>query len=232
MKVNNINLFNFEDQNIKERAAAKAAAALVRIEELIGMTLDQLLIEVKKYIVAEQLIKTDTYYDIAWNRGYRIEKSIFESGALELNLAYSSESETILKAYEDNPDIKPIDFLLLDLPEITRGILKNTIEESPKLSTLELMKMFRIFEYPHYRTFAYAKTEDELLKIYDIIQKFDKISKAKLIEVNDKKFNFVRATRKKKSREEEPACFDGNCLDKKLSSEAKNATYFGRETSF
>ena len=228
-----INLFNYEERYKEEENIKVAAATLInssnKIVESIGMDLDILITKLEKLITAEQLIRTDTFYNIAWDRGYKIEKAILKDGYLVLKLPPVSVSEQILRAYEEDKNIKPTDFLLLELPETTKNIWKNSIDTDPNITSLEILTKFRIFDYPNYHAFAYAKTEEELLNILELLKKFDKIAKANLIDINDKMFNGLSASRKKRRKKEiTPGCFDGMCIEKNT----KTTPLFARETNF
>jgi hypothetical protein len=232
-KRSNVNLFNYEIE-LKNIQTIKADnKALIEKEEnikgLINMELNELITKLEVLINNEQLIRTDTFYNIAWKRGYKIERSFNKLGFYDLKLPPVSESEIILSAYEKNNQIKPQDFLMLELPQITKSILKNTIADNPNITTIDLLNKFRIFEYPHYHCFATAETENELLDILELLKKFDKIAKAKLIDLNDKIFNNLSASRKKrKMKEITPGCFDGMCIEKNT----RTTPLFTRETNF
>lgn len=228
------NLFNhIEVKNKKEETKKKEEIELsnsLKIKELLNISLDELVEKLEFFVKSDILSKDDFLYNYAYDRGFKIENSIFKNDELELRLAPVSESEKMLRAYEENENIKPLDFLNLDLPEITKGILKNAIDENLNISTLELMKMFKIFDYPHFRPCVSSSSRDELFEVLELMKMFNSLVIHNLVDVESKKFRNLRATRNRKQRT--PACFDGNCLDKKLSGDAKNASYFGRETSF
>lgn len=157
-KRSNVNLFNYEIE-LKNIQTIKADnKALIEKEEnikgLINMGLNELITKLEVLINNEQLIRTDTFYNIAWKRGYKIERSFNKLGFYDLKLPPVSESEIILSAYERNNQIKPQDFLMLELPQITKSILKNTIADNPNITTIDLLNKFRIFGIPSLSLFC------------------------------------------------------------------------------
>ncbi len=136
---------------------------------------------------------------------------------LELRIAFKSDSEIILNAYEKNNNIKVTDLLNLPVEDGAKRGIQRFIDSNEDLDILTFMNKYNIFDYPHFMPIATSTSKKELEEVFDTLKVFRNMVLKGYIDLSDSKYNFMtnkRETRKKK--ENRPGCFDGLCLEKNI----------------
>lgn len=198
----------------------------------------ELLEKMKHYIKIGVLFKTDEFYKVVPEE-YRIEetcemqlsffshdlqkkgKKLEEGTYQDLIFLIDSTSYRIYKLYMDKKeDLTKEDILGLDIEQMAKDNFISRLEADGVAAAIEY---FQILKRPKYHPFARSTKPEELEETRGIITQFVKLKKS--YDMEDKMFNFIRASKKKKT--DDPACFDGNCLEKNIIN--GKIAIFGRE---
>lgn len=188
------------------------------------VTLEKMLVDLRKYINKGVINTSDTYFNIAYHREPKIIK---EKGVYQLRFAQSSDSERLLSAYEANKDIKPIELLGVGVAKGALKTIEQYIEDNPQAATKEILEHFRIFNYPTYNwTHAQSSSLEEINCAKELIINWAKLKEEMLLDLSDGKFTFMRTNKRSKLEDQTtiiPKCFDGLCLEQNFMKMIKNA---------
>jgi hypothetical protein len=211
--------------------------------------------ELKKYIKNRILFKSDEYYsDLILddfkivetrNLEFSFHKKEMERNGIDVNenatyydlkFKVNSDSYKLWKLYLDkNGEIIKDDVLSLDIPQIVKD---NFTEALDDVGVDGAMKKYNLFNRGMYRTISRYHHVPTLEKIIEILKEFETYRKnavgvgfkfEEMLQAEEvKAFYFVRKSRVKKDKKNnDPACFDGNCLEKNILN--GNIAIFGRE---
>ena len=185
-----------------------------RTETYNEMVLEKMLVDLRNYINAGVINTSDTYFNIAHHREPKI---VHEDGVYKLRFAQSSDSERLLRAYEANESIKPLELLGVGVAKGALKSIQGYIDENPQTTTREILDHYRIFNYPTYKwTHAQSSSLEEINRVKDLIIRWVKLKEEMQMDLSEGKFTFMRTNKRAKTEDQTkiiPQCFDGLCLE-------------------
>lgn len=177
--------------------------------------IEKMLVKLREFINSGVINTSDTYFNIAYHREPKIEKT--EDGIYQLHFAQSSDSERLLSAYEVNPNIKPIELLGVGVPKGVLKRLNSHIKDNPNNTVKDIFDFFRIWNYPTYRwTHAQSSSLDEINSVKELIIDWAKLKEEIQLDLSEGKFTFMRTNKRAKTEDQTkviPQCFDGLCME-------------------
>jgi len=180
------------------------------------LKLEQMLIDLKKYIENKVINTSDTYFNIAYHRDPIITHDE-KTGLYSLRFAQSSDSERLLSAYESNMNIEPIKLLGVGVAKGALTSIKSYIDDNPGITTKEVLEHFKIFNYPTYKwTHAQSTSLNEINFVKKLIIDWAILKEEMQLDLFEGKFTFMRTNKRAKTGDQTnviPQCFDGMCLE-------------------
>lgn len=160
------------------------------------------------------LSPSESYFDLAFERGFKIEKNIDEEYFMQV--AYSSDSERILAYYENKKDFKLKELLSLPIQEGVKKTIKRHIED--KTAPYDFLVKCNIFLYPKWKILATSKKRENLEYIFSLLKEFRELLNQGFINTLVSDFDFISGKkRRNKIIETRPKCFDGLCVESNIS---------------
>lgn len=160
------------------------------------------------------LSQCESYFDIAFERGFKIEKNIDEEYIIQV--AYSSDSEKILAYYENKKDFELKELLSLPIQEGAKKTIERNIEY--KITPYDFLVKCNIFNHPKWKILATNKKSENLEYIFSLLKEFRELINQELINTLVSDFDFISGKkRRNKINEIRPKCFDGLCVESNIS---------------
>lgn len=160
------------------------------------------------------LSQNESYFDIAFKRGFKIEKNIDEEYIIQV--AYSSDSEKILAYYENNKEFELKELLSLAIQDGAKKTIERYIED--KITPYDFLVKCNIFDYPKWKILATSKKRENLEYIFSLLKDFRELINQGLINTLVSDFDFISGKkRRNKITETRPKCFDGLCVESNIS---------------
>jgi hypothetical protein len=191
----------------------------------------------KTYVKEYKLLKDDALFNLIQDsfkiqKSNEIELSFFKSDLRDKTINYiedkqyydlvaiiNSDSYKIYQLFNQNKkEITKEDIYRLNVPTIVKENFWNYAERE---SLSDALEYFRIMERPTYKTVARSTETEELYYMQKVIKSII-LNRS---DIDENSLNFIRARRTKKQKD--PACFDGNCLEKNIIN--GKIAIFGRE---
>jgi len=157
-------------------------------------------------IVPTSDLDMDIYKHDLWRKG----KEFIPGTYYDLRFAVDSESYRIYDAYmRSGGSLSVEDIKGLQISSVAKGFFIETMENS---GLEEAISYYKILERPKYASFARSTSIEDLEVVRELLESF--VGYRGGLDLEEKCFNFIRASRKMKN--DAPACFDGNCLEKNI----------------
>lgn len=190
----------------------------------------ELLLRMKEYIKRGILNKSDEYYNVVpgefevletddfslsvYENDLRRKDKKLENGTYyDLRFVINSESYKLYKCYQENgKNTTAEDIYKLDMTQTAKD---RFVEYMNDHGIDAAMTHFNIWSRPKCFTFARSTEPKELEKIAELVSEFAEYrQRLGFVDLYEQEFNFMRISKKKKS--EDPACFDGSCLERNI----------------
>lgn len=170
--------------------------------------------ELKSLIDNKILSTNESYFDIAFHRGFIIDTN--ENEEYTIQVSYSSDSEKILTYYENKKDFELKELLDLPIQDGAKATIKGYIED--KISPYDFLVKCNIFTYPKWRVLATSNKREKLENIFSLLKEFRELINQGFINTLVSDFDFISGKkRRNKIIETRPKCFDGLCVESNIS---------------
>jgi hypothetical protein len=170
--------------------------------------------ELKNLISNKLLITSESYFDIAFHRNYKLEK--MNDNMYSLQVVYSSDSEKILTYYENKKDFELKELLSLPIQKGAKKTIERYIED--ETTPYDFLVKCNIFTYPKWKILATSRKREKLEYIFSLLRDFRELINQGFIDVLMSDFDFISGKKgRSKIIETRPKCFDGLCVESNIS---------------
>ncbi|UXC30729.1 hypothetical protein N3114_12600 (plasmid) [Aliarcobacter butzleri] len=170
--------------------------------------------ELKHLIDNKILSQNESYFDIAFHRGFIIEQISKEEYIIKVS--YSSDSEKILTYYENKKDFELKELLDLPIQDGAKTTIKGYIQDN--ITPYDFLVKCNIFTYPKWKILASSNKRENLEYIFSLLKEFRELIDKGFIDTLVSDFDFIIGKkRRNKVIETRPKCFDGLCVENNIS---------------